>query len=317
MNQFGIYFTYWADRYNTDYGAYISRAAALGFDTLGVRASGIVDMPAVKRLELKRQADDAGIRLTYGIGFPAQYDLTSAEVSTRNHAVEYAEKVLQAVHSMDGRLLNGVYYSSWPGALPQGVRDKRPYLQRSMAGMEKISLIAEDLGITCCLEVVNRYEGFLLNTAAEARDYVDELNRPNVMILLDTFHMSIEEARMAEAIVTAGDRLGHFHAGENNRDVPGKGMIDWREIAGALRDINYQGIIELEPFVKMGCEIGTNVRVWRDISRGADEARLDANAKNALDFLKSCCCQGRPGGSKVQSARKDCGGVAVRENSYK
>ncbi len=286
MAKFGIYFAYWADQYNVDYGVFINRAARLGFDSLGVRASGIVEMSREQLSELKKRADDAKIELTYCIGFPAKYDLTSDDAAVRRETVAYATRILEAIHHMKGTILNGVYYSYWLGTLPEGVKDKRPYIDRSLDGMKAISAVAGDCGITCCLEVVNRYETFLLNTAAEAVDYIERLGSPNVKILLDTFHMSIEEESLGGAIAKAGDKLGHFHVAECNRDLPGRGHLAWDEISSALRKINYQGIIELEPFVKMGNQIGRNIRLWRDLSQGADDAQLDRNLAQALDFLR-------------------------------
>lgn len=288
MNKIGIYFAYWADKYDTDYGVFIARASKIGFESLGIRASGIVEMSKAKLADLKKMADDAGIELTYCIGFPAKYDLTSEDAMVRKGAIEYARKILEAIHYMKGKILNGVYYSYWLGTLPEGVKDKRPYWERSLSGMKEISKIAADYGITCCLEVVNRYETFLLNTAAEAVAYLDELGSPNVKILLDTFHMNIEEEDMSAAICKAGEKLGHLHVAECNRNVPGQGYnMPWDEIFAALRKINYQGIIEMEPFVKMGNEIGRNIRLWRDLSNNADDAQLDKNLSEALDFLKS------------------------------
>lgn len=82
--------------------------------------------------------------------------------------------------------------------------------------------MAEEYDINYCLEIVNRYEQYLLNTAAEGVDFVRELDSPKIKLLLDCFHMNIEEDSFSEAIKTAGELLGHFHIGECNRKVPGR-----------------------------------------------------------------------------------------------
>lgn len=94
---------------------------------------------------------------------------------------------------------------------------------------------AADLGIHLCLEVPNRFENYILNTAEEGVAYVQEVDKENVKVMLDTFHMNIEDESIAGAIRTAGPLLGHFHTGECNRKVPGQGRIPWREIGKALR----------------------------------------------------------------------------------
>ncbi|CAB3808727.1 D-psicose 3-epimerase [Paraburkholderia ultramafica] len=80
--------------------------------------------------------------------------------------------------------------------------------------------------------------------------------------------------------------LGHFHTGENNRRVPGKGRIPWHEVGLALRDIKYAGAVVMEPFVKTGGTIGSDIKVWRDLSEGADEAKMDEDARGALAFSR-------------------------------
>jgi D-psicose/D-tagatose/L-ribulose 3-epimerase len=104
--------------------------------------------------------------------------------------------------------------------------------------------------------------------------------------MLDTFHMNIEEDSIGGAIRTAGSYLGHLHTGECNRKVPGKGRTPWREIGEALKDINYDGGVVMEPFVRMGGTVGSNIKVWRDISNGANEEQLDRDAQEALEFSR-------------------------------
>jgi len=134
--------------------------------------------------------------------------------------------------------------------------------------------------------VVNRFEQFLINTAAEGVCYADEVGSPNLKLFLDTFYMNIEEDYIGEAIITAGDKLGHLHIGECNRKTPGKGHMPWDEIMRALKTINYQGRIVMEPFTRMGGDVGCDIRVWRDLSGNAGEERMDADAKVALEFIR-------------------------------
>ena len=99
------------------------------------------------------------------------------------------------------------------------------------------------------VEVVNRFEQYLLNTCEEALDYCGRVGSSHCQILLDTFHMNIEEDSIFDAIVNAGNQLGHLHIGETNRRAPGRGRIPWDEVAGALKKIDYTGSIVMEPFL--------------------------------------------------------------------
>lgn len=116
--------------------------------------------------------------------------------------------------------------------------------------------------------------------------YRKEIEEINVGVMLDTFHMNIEEDNIAAAIRKAGDRLCHFHIGEGNRKVPGKGMLPWNEIGQALRDINYQHAAVMEPFVMQGGTVGHDIKIWRDIIGNCSEVTLDMDAQSALHFVK-------------------------------
>ncbi len=107
-----------------------------------------------------------------------------------------------------------------------------------------------------------------------------------VKIMLDTFHMNIEEDSMVEAILLAGDKLGHFHVGENNRRLPGKGGIAWYQIGMALRAIGYDKNVVMEPFVISGGSVGSDIKIWRDLSNGASAEQLDRDAAASVDYLR-------------------------------
>ena len=137
-----------------------------------------------------------------------------------------------------------------------------------------------------CLEVVNRFETNILNTSEEAVRFCNEVDHMRAKILLDTFHMNIEEDSIADAIRHAGSLLGHMHVGEGNRKVPGKGHLPWVEIGKALNDIGHDKGVVMEPFVHMGGKVGSDIKVWRDLTGGASEDQNDADIKASLEFLR-------------------------------
>jgi D-psicose/D-tagatose/L-ribulose 3-epimerase len=183
---------------------------------------------------------------------------------------------------MGHKQLGGIIYSSWPGKLPFG-DDKRRYLDRSVRSMREVIKVAEDCNVFFNVEVVNRFEQFLLNTAAEGVNYVQRVESPHCRVLLDTFHLNIEEDNIRDAIVATGAKLGHFHLGETNRRVPGRGRMPWDEIFGALRKIGYVGAMTMEPFLMPGGEVGRDISVFRDLRKGLN---LDREAGWALEFVR-------------------------------
>ena len=186
---------------------------------------------------------------------------------------------------MGGKIISGVSYAGW-GCLPKEdlSGDKEPIIERSVDSMKKIVKTAEDYGVTYCVEVVNRYEGCILNTAAEAMDYIKRVDAPNIGVLLDTYHMNIEEDSFSDAIHLVGDKLYGLHTGDNNRRCPGRGHINFDEIFKALADVDFKGRIVSELFVAKGGEVGRDICVWRNLEKDLSEAYLDAEAAHLLEF---------------------------------
>ncbi|MDO5445869.1 MAG: TIM barrel protein [Eubacteriales bacterium] len=133
---------------------------------------------------------------------------------------------------------------------------------------------------------MNRFEGYLINTCDECIKYVDTVDKPNVKVMLDTFHMNIEEDSLIDAIIKAGSRLGHFHVGEANRKPPRAGRMPWKEIGDALRSINYDGCVVMEPFVVPGGGVGKDIRIWRELFPDVSEEFLDKDAAESVKYLK-------------------------------
>jgi len=283
MNKIGIYYAYWTHDWDADFHPFVDKVADLGFDILEVNGGTIANISSAERKSLKSHADDRGILLTYCFGMPQKYDIASEDKAVRENGVAYLKQMANAIGEMGGGKLGGIIYSYWPATMPAGATDKRPYLDRSVNSMKEAIKTAEDRGVFFNMEVVNRFEQYLLNTCEEAVAYVEAVGSPNAKVMLDTFHMNIEEDFVGESILKAGDRLGHLHIGENNRMPPGYGHIPWTEISAALRKIGYDGYVVMEPFLMPGGQVGRDIKVFRDLSVGLD---LDEEARKALLFMR-------------------------------
>lgn len=283
--KYGIYFAYWEQEWGVDQKKYISRVKELDFDILEISCAMLKNISREELTELKKMAEDAGVILTAGYGPNAQENLASADPEIVRNAVSFYTDILKKLELLNIHTLGGGIYSYWPVDYTRRI-DKAADWARSVENVRKVGKIAGECGVDYCLEVLNRFEGYLLNTCAECRQFVEEVDVDAVKIMLDTFHMNIEEDSMVEAILLAGDKLGHFHVGENNRRLPGKGGLPWYEIGSALRSIGYDGNVVMEPFVKSGGTVGSDIKVWRDLSRGASEKQLDEDAANSVAYLR-------------------------------
>lgn len=285
MNKLGIFLNFWEQNWEADHIRYINKAADLGFDILEFQVDPLLLKSNDECNIIKCAAIDRGIELTYSMGLDPKYDLTSSDPRVRKEGTAFLKKVVSRVGFMEGKIFSGVNYAGWGGA-SRIVDDKPEMLNRSVECMKEIVKIAEDWGVMYCVEAVNRFETVLINTAREAIEYIQLVDSKNMGVHLDTYHMNIEEPSIGDAIRLAGDNLKHFHTGENNRTAPGRGHLDWKEISRALKDIGYRGRIVSEPFVKMGGEVGRDIRVWRDLIDDVTEQKLDQEAIYLLNFTK-------------------------------
>ncbi len=283
--KYGIYYAYWEEDWSAEYLPYIEKTAALGFDCLEIACTPLPGYSLEKLREIRRCAEGSGILLTAGHGPSARQNLADADEAVVKSAKAFYADLLMRLEVLDVHTIGGGIYSYWPVDYTKEI-DKRADWERSVRNVREVGRIALDRGVDYCLEALNRFEGYLINTAAEAVEFVRQVDCPAVKVHLDTFHMNIEEDSIGGAIRAAGGLLGHFHTGECNRRVPGKGRMPWFEIGCALRDIGYGGPVVMEPFVREGGRVGRDIRIWRDISAGADVAQLDAEAAASLQFLR-------------------------------
>lgn len=285
--KYGIFFAYWEKEWYSDYKKYIDKVAELGFDVLEIQCTALRTTYTTNELldDLKAYADEKKIMLTAGYGPTKEQNFSSSDPRVVESAMNYFKDLMPKLNRLGIKLLGGGLYSYWPVDFSLPI-DKLGDWKRASKNLKEIAKTAEEYQITLGLEVLNRYEGYLLNTCEEALGFVEEVNHPNVKVMLDTFHMNIEEDNIAQAIRLAGDKLCHLHLGEQNRKVPGKGSLPWNEIGCALRDIQYKGAAVMEPFVMQGGTIGEEIKVWRDLVPDVTEEKLDRDAKGALEFVK-------------------------------
>ena len=278
-----MHYGYWTQYWGSEPLQFVKRAKKCGFDILEVNAPKVTRMSDAQRDVLKGAIAEAGLSLTYSIGMTADMDLVSEDTATRQKGIAFLQQVARTMKYMGGTVLAGINYSSWPRKLLPD-EDKQILTDRAIEGVREAIKAAEDNDVIFCVEVVNRFEQFIMNTAAEGIAFAERVGSPNCKILLDTFHMNIEEDSLRGSIVEAGNWLGHFHLGETNRRPPGRGRIPWPEIFGALREINYQGAVVMEPFLLSGGEVGRDISVYRDLLGSAD---LDEEAARSVQFVRS------------------------------
>lgn len=282
MRKIGIYYAFWTHEWVADFFPFVPKVKKLGYDILEVHSGILADWTESKRLELAKAAKDEGIQLSYGLGCSAEYDVSSPDERIRQNGLRYMTSLIQAVGRMGGGVVQGSTYCAWPKKLEVG-ESKQQYVDQSFKSMKELAKVAEDSNVIVNMEILNRFEQFIFNTVAEALPFVSAIDSPNLGLLLDTFHMNIEEDSFYQAIIQAGKYMKGLHCGETNRKPVGMGRMPWKEIREALDSIQFDGQIIQEPFVMFGGQVGQDISVWREVIENPD---LDKLASDSAAFMR-------------------------------
>ncbi len=154
------------------------------------------------------------------------------------------------------------------------------------AGLRIAAAYAHDRGVRLALEPLNRFETDMVNTARQGLAIIGAVASPGLGLMLDTFHMNMEENTLPGAIAEAGAMLIHFQANENHRGFIGTGHLDWKRVAGALVESGYAGPITLEPFRRDDDRPGVPLAQWRPPKKNEDGALVES-----LSILRAALSQ--------------------------
>lgn len=280
--KYGIYQSYWETEWGDDALPYIAKVKDLGFDILEVACGGFDTRETGYFEKLGNEAAKHGITLTGGYGPIAAHNISSTDSAVVENAFSFYRDIFPKMQIAGIKSLGGALYSYWPVDFSGGV-DKPRDLEISVGNVKRLADMAMEYGITLNMEVLNRFEGYLLSAAYEGVSYVERVAKDNVKVMLDTFHMNIEEDSFTEAIRLAGSRLGQLHVGEANRRPPCPGRMPWGEIGAVLREIGFGGNVVMEPFVLTGGQVGRDIHIWRSLAKPGE---LDRLAADSVAFLK-------------------------------
>jgi sugar phosphate isomerase/epimerase len=175
--------------------------------------------------------------------FNAERDLVSSNPAIRENTINYIKEVV------DFAVAIGASYISVSATANMKIRPEADLETEKKWAVEGLKIAGEyalSKGIKLTLEAWNRYETYLVNRMEQALEIVNQVNLPSVGVMADTYHMNIDEDNIADALRLTGDKLYYVHIADSNRKAPGYGHIDFTEVARALRDINYDGVLSME-----------------------------------------------------------------------
>jgi D-psicose/D-tagatose/L-ribulose 3-epimerase len=274
----------WTSSWSNDDLAILDRAAGLGLDAVEIP---LMELEAVDPVAIRERAAEAGVGLLTSVVCAEHTDPSSEDEGVREAALEFLKGCVDATADMGAPVFTGVTYSALGRRL-----DRRPTAadsERAAEVMREAARHAAGRGVKLGIEPVNRYESFLVNTAAQALDLLELIDEPNVGIHLDAYHMNIEEDDFRAPVELVAEHLVHFHLSESHRGIPGRGTVDWEAIMGALGDAGYTGHVGLESFAEASDAMRGATCIWRDLAPSSDEL-----VREGLAYLKGLERQGAP-----------------------
>jgi len=269
-NPLGVHALVWSGGWDEAAARHaISSAAAAGFDLIEIP---ILDPFGIDAAMTRRLLDEHGMQSACSMGLPAHADVSSEQPSVLTAGKAMLARAVEVTHEIGATHLCGVLYSQlakYPG--PVSDRSRAHVVE----AMQWLAARAEQASVKVSLEVVNRYESNVVNTAGQMLELIDDTGT-DVTVHLDTYHMNIEEDGFVTPVQQCGDRLGYVHIGESHRGYLGTGTIDFDAFFGAVVQSGYDGPVTFESFSSavVHPELSNQLAVWRNLwSDGDDLAR--------------------------------------------
>jgi D-psicose/D-tagatose/L-ribulose 3-epimerase len=250
----------------------VTGAARAGFDHIEFPVFEPEDWDAAHTRAL---LDEHGLTAAASLGLPEDRNISSADPTVVAAGRDHLYRVLDVLAAFGGTHLCGVIYSP----LKKQVRPATPEeVANSRAALGTVAARAADLGIAVSLEVVNRYESNLFNTARGALAYLEGVDG-DVGVHLDTYHMNIEESDLFQPVAAAGDLLRYVHIGESHRGYLGTGTVDFGAFFRALSAAGYDGPIVFESFSSavVSADLTGSLGIWRNLWEDSDDLAAHAN----------------------------------------
>lgn len=277
--KFGVNTWVWVSPLTTDELLKLApHVAAMDFDWIEVPIEGTGDIDYQKVAPVIK---DNGLSVSVCAAMGPDRDLIHPEAGIRANGAAYLRHCIDAVKTLGGTNLVGPLYSAVGRVWQQTPEDRAHDLDILVKQLSDLAKYAADHGVVLCVEPLNRFETSFVNLAAQAIEIVDRVNHPACKIMLDTFHMNIEEKSLGDAIRAVGNRLQHLHSCENDRGAPGSGNVTWADVAQGLKDIHYSGPVVIESFTNKVKSIARAAAIWRPLADSQD-----ALAQDGLRFLK-------------------------------
>lgn len=274
--KFGMNLLLWTDVLNDEIMPVLESLKSMGYDG--------VELP-IFNMDLDyaawgKRLDDLGLERTAVTVRGEADNPISPDADVRAAGIEGTKRALDCCAAVGAQSLVGPFHSALGSFSGQGPTEDE--WKWAVESMRPVAEHAGDVGVVACVEAVNRFECYFVNTHAGLAKFAREVNHPNCKVMYDTFHANIEEKSITQALRDCADVLAHVHISENDRGTPGTGNVRWDENFDALKEIGYDGWMVIEAFGLALPALVAATKIWRRMFDNEEQL-----AREGLAFMKA------------------------------
>jgi D-psicose/D-tagatose/L-ribulose 3-epimerase len=276
--KFGVSTWLWTSPFTTETVDLFPKIKSMGYDAVEIP----VEYPEKLNARKVREAlNRHGLEAIVCGAFGPSRDLTHDDPAVQENCFKYIIQCLDLCNEWGAKFLAGPMYSAVGKARMVSAEQRKIEWERAVSNLHKVSKLAYERSLEIALEPLNRFESDLINTAEDVMRLIKDVNHPAAKVLLDSFHMAIEERDLEKAITSVGDKLIHVQVSENYRGTPGTGQTPWDSFKKGLATINYSGVVSIESFTPEIKELAGAVCIWKNLAPSQD-----GFAEDGIIFLK-------------------------------
>ena len=277
--KFGVSTWLWTSPFTTGTTELFTKIKSMGYDAVEIPVEYPEKIDAKK---VRAALDQHGLEAIVCGAFGPSRDLTHDNPAVHDNCFQYITQCMDLCNAWDAKFLAGPMYSAVGKARMVSAEQRKIEWERAVRNIHKVSKLAHERSLEIALEPLNRFESDLINTAEDVMRLIKDVNHPSAKVLLDGFHMAIEESDLEKAITTVGDKLIHVQVSENHRGTPGTGQTPWESFKNGLTKIKYKGVVSIESFTPEIKELAGAVCIWKNLAPSQD-----GFASEGLTFLKN------------------------------
>jgi D-psicose/D-tagatose/L-ribulose 3-epimerase len=275
--KFGVNTLVWALDFTEKELPLLEKIKSMGFDTVEVTPGA--EYRKVDPGKLHKKLEELGLEVSLCGVFNETNDISSNDPVIRQRGIDYMRDFSDWGKEIGARIVGGPLYSAIGKKRYLPDEERKAEWDRSADSLKRIGEDAAKKDFIIAMEPINRFEIDMINTAAQAYQMCEQVDNPSIKMMLDTFHMNIEDVNIGDAIRSSAKHLVHFHTCANHRGVPGDDHIPWEDVNKALNDINYEGYGVIESFAQG--EVAAFANIWRPLVEDQDDI-----PREGLKFLR-------------------------------